>query len=270
MSWYKDPDWWSAIGQWAGAIGTVLAVYVGFRQVKVVLKQTEESKQIAMLQMNEQRELALRQLEEQRKMTAAASEPRIAIRPVIEEHEFGKQKYRILLVTITNIGVVPINLVECTIGTSYFFEGKPNVYDPFPILLPPGELINFSMQMFELHDFHITKDKLTSAQMKFAQARTNLDSPYTSLQSKCNGTISWEFDITIQDSIGNTFVELIDLRMVAWPAHRPKFKYHCRNTNPSIDFELDCEHLFTEKEVVQNDLLVGIQTEEYKQVSINV
>lgn len=34
MTWYTDPDWWSAIGQWVGGIGTIFAVVVAMRQIR--------------------------------------------------------------------------------------------------------------------------------------------------------------------------------------------------------------------------------------------
>lgn len=33
MPWYTNPDWWSAIGQWVGGIGTVLALYIALKQI---------------------------------------------------------------------------------------------------------------------------------------------------------------------------------------------------------------------------------------------
>lgn len=32
--WYTNPDWWSAIGQWVGGIGTLVAVLITMRQIK--------------------------------------------------------------------------------------------------------------------------------------------------------------------------------------------------------------------------------------------
>lgn len=46
VSW-KDWDMWGALGQWAGAIGTVWAVLVALRQAKEARKQAEEAKREA-------------------------------------------------------------------------------------------------------------------------------------------------------------------------------------------------------------------------------
>src|SRR5690606_33657629 len=36
--WYTNPDWWSAIGQWVGGIGTVIAVWIALKQVNETRK----------------------------------------------------------------------------------------------------------------------------------------------------------------------------------------------------------------------------------------
>lgn len=38
MSWYTNPDWWSAIGQWAGGIGTIAAVAIAMKQINETKK----------------------------------------------------------------------------------------------------------------------------------------------------------------------------------------------------------------------------------------
>jgi hypothetical protein len=37
-NWYISPDWWSAIGQWIGAIGTLIAVLIALRQINETKK----------------------------------------------------------------------------------------------------------------------------------------------------------------------------------------------------------------------------------------
>lgn len=38
MNWYTNPDWWSAIGQWVGGIGTLVAVWIALRQMNETRK----------------------------------------------------------------------------------------------------------------------------------------------------------------------------------------------------------------------------------------
>lgn len=68
IPWYMNWDMWSAMGQWAGSVGTILAVIIAFKQVSIGIRQMEISKQTAVDQMKEQRDIAIKQLEEQRKI----------------------------------------------------------------------------------------------------------------------------------------------------------------------------------------------------------
>lgn len=38
MPWYTSADWWSAIGQWVGGIGTIAAVWIAMRQIRETRK----------------------------------------------------------------------------------------------------------------------------------------------------------------------------------------------------------------------------------------
>ncbi|MGG0188377.1 hypothetical protein, partial [Bacillus rhizoplanae] len=66
--------WWptwegiAAIGQWIGGIGAILAVFYASQQVRVAIKQSEDSRDIALRQMEESRDLSIKQMEDNRKL----------------------------------------------------------------------------------------------------------------------------------------------------------------------------------------------------------
>ena len=35
MNWCTNPDWWSALGEWIGGIGTVVAIFIALKQIRV-------------------------------------------------------------------------------------------------------------------------------------------------------------------------------------------------------------------------------------------
>jgi hypothetical protein len=135
--WWYTWDGISAIGQWVGGIGAILAVFYASRQVRVAIKQSEEQRKIAMQQMEDNRKLVMQQIEEQRKIamqqieqnrdlvfkqikeqrkiSEEEREPKISIHTAVKEIEFNGKKKRVLIVTATNVGNVPVYLTDCKI-----------------------------------------------------------------------------------------------------------------------------------------------------------
>ncbi|SFJ78074.1 hypothetical protein [Thermoflavimicrobium dichotomicum] len=128
--WWYTWDGIAAVGQWVGGLGSIAAIGAVYWQVRrneklsreMLQEQINENKRLA----EENKQLILKQIEEQRKISEEEREPKISIHIAIKEKEVEEEKKRILIVTATNIGNVPVYITECNIEE----KGSPywNIY----------------------------------------------------------------------------------------------------------------------------------------------
>jgi hypothetical protein len=122
---FSKQSWemWGALGQWAGAIGTVWAVTVALKQTKIGLKQT----QLAIEQMEDAR----KKEEETRVREKEAMKPELTI----EVRTFAKEDVDIdIRIFLTNTKQIPAYIYEYELVSLYIHNNNVIENAPEPII----------------------------------------------------------------------------------------------------------------------------------------